>query len=89
MEKRRCELLLPELGMADVPITASTWLTRVGHQVHAGERLLEVLAGDVTIDLPAPASGTLVEQRVAEDDQLQVGQVLGVIIAAEDSLAEI
>lgn len=84
MEKRRCDLILPEMGMASVPITASAWLTRVGHQVHVGERLLEVLAGDVTIDLPAPASGTLVEQCVAEDDGLQVGQVLAVIITAVD-----
>ena len=44
-----------------------------------GERLLEIVAGDATVDLPAPASGVLVEQRVGEDDQLTDGQVAGVI----------
>jgi pyruvate/2-oxoglutarate dehydrogenase complex dihydrolipoamide acyltransferase (E2) component len=38
--------------------------------------LIEVTAGDVTVDLSAPASGLLVEQCVKIDDALTVGQIL-------------
>jgi pyruvate/2-oxoglutarate dehydrogenase complex dihydrolipoamide acyltransferase (E2) component len=51
--------------------------------VAEGDPLLELVAGDVTVDLPAPASGVLAEQFVEEDDPVEVGQVLGVIIAGE------
>ncbi len=72
-------LLLPDLGLGQTPITASVWLSDVGAQVYEGDRLLEVCAGEVTIDLPSPASGVLLEQHVSEDDVLQVGQVLGLV----------
>ncbi len=72
-------LTLPELGAGEMPITASLWLVEVGDEVSEGDRLLEVCFGAVSVDLPAPASGVLVEMLVAEDDVLRVGQGLGVI----------
>ena len=44
-----------------------------------GDRLLEVLAGSVTVDLPAPASGILSELLVSEEDELHVGQILAIV----------
>ncbi len=80
MAPSRHDLVLPDLGFADdVRVTASVWLVLVGRHVIEGERLLEVLAGEVTVDLPAPANGVLVEKCVAEDDPLRTGQRLGVI----------
>ena len=79
----RQPLILPELGMGDAPIVASLWLVDVGTKVSKGDRLLEVLAGVATVDLPSPISGVLVETLVAEDDPLAVGQILGVIAAEE------
>lgn len=79
MSNRCVELLMPDLDLGQTPITASAWLTSVGREVLEGERLLEVAAGEVIVDLPAPANGTLVAQRVAEDDPLEIGQVLAVI----------
>lgn len=76
---QRHYLILPELGIDDVPIVASLWLARPGSRVAAGDPVLEVLAGAVTVDLPAPADGILVETLVAEDEPLQVGQRLAVI----------
>jgi pyruvate/2-oxoglutarate dehydrogenase complex dihydrolipoamide acyltransferase (E2) component len=79
-DKQRHELVLPDLDLGEIPITASVWLVDPGQEVVEGDRLLEVAAGNVTVDLPAPASGILTETLVAEDDQLAVGQVLGVIV---------
>ncbi len=38
---------------------------------------MEVLAGDVTIDLSAPITGIFVEKCVAEDEPVEAGRVLG------------
>jgi 2-oxoisovalerate dehydrogenase E2 component (dihydrolipoyl transacylase) len=75
----RVELLLPDFELANVPMTACSWYARVGQRVVEGDRLLEVLAGDATIDLPSPATGILVERLVEPDDALHVGQRLAVI----------
>jgi 2-oxoglutarate dehydrogenase E2 component (dihydrolipoamide succinyltransferase) len=75
----RIELLLPELGMGAVPLLVGQWLVEAGREVTEGDRLLEIVAGSATVDLPAPASGVLREMLVGEDDRLTVGQVLGVI----------
>jgi pyruvate/2-oxoglutarate dehydrogenase complex dihydrolipoamide acyltransferase (E2) component len=77
------ELRLPVLDLPGVAITASCWHAAVGQRVIEGDRLLEVLAGDAIVDLPAPASGKLVERKVQADDVLHVGQVLAVIEVEE------
>ena len=70
------ELHLPELGLGDVPIVVSNWHAAVGERVVEGDRLIELTAGDVAIDLSAPASGRLVDRCVTIDDRLTTGQVL-------------
>ena len=75
----RHNLILPDLGIDEMPIVASLWLVDPGSRVAAGDPLLEVLAGPATVDLPASADGVLVETLVNEDDSLVVGQRLAVI----------
>lgn len=79
MAAQRHVLILPELGLSGGPIVASLWLVPRGSEVTEGDRVLEVLAGEVTIDLSAPASGTLSEKLVADDEPIVVGQPLAVI----------
>jgi pyruvate/2-oxoglutarate dehydrogenase complex dihydrolipoamide acyltransferase (E2) component len=79
MSPRRVDLLLPDLGLGDTPIIASVWLADIGARVYEGDRLLEVHAGEVTVDLPSPATGILSLQCVAEDEPIAIGQVLGVV----------
>lgn len=75
----RYELTVPELGLGGRPVTVSLWLVELGAEVTEGDRLVELAADSVTVDLPAPANGTLIETLVSEDDTVQSGQVLGVI----------
>ena len=70
------ELCLPDLDLPGAPITVTAWHAKVGQRVVEGDRLIEIVAGDVTVDLSAPATGTLVERRVRIDDHLTIGQVL-------------
>jgi biotin carboxyl carrier protein len=75
----RHELVIPDLDLPGVAILASQWLVELGCNVTEGDRLLEVSVGSLTVDLPAPASGVLCKLLVAEDDELRVGQVVGLI----------
>ena len=70
------ELTLPDLDLPGVPIIVSAWHAKAGQRVIEGERLIEIVAGDVVIDLSAPATGMLVEQCVKIDDQPALGQLL-------------
>jgi 2-oxoglutarate dehydrogenase E2 component (dihydrolipoamide succinyltransferase) len=79
MSNRSHELRLPDLGLDGLTITVSGWLVREGGAVVQGDRLLEVSAGEVTVDLAAPATGVLVQQSVEEDDPVVTGQLLGII----------
>lgn len=64
----RFEMLVPDMGLSDEPMRVTAWLVREGSWVDHDEPVLEVTAGSVVVDLPAPVSGVLVEKRVAEDD---------------------
>lgn len=77
MSNSRCEFVLPDIGLDEHEVRVSVWLVNAGDEVIVGDRLIEVVAGDLTIDLPAPLTGRLVEQCVDEDDMLETGQLLG------------
>jgi pyruvate/2-oxoglutarate dehydrogenase complex dihydrolipoamide acyltransferase (E2) component len=79
----RYELLLPDLGIDDQPITVSSWLVTRGTSVAEGEPVVEVLCGGVTVDLSAARQGVLVEKLVADDEIVTTGQILAIIETAE------
>lgn len=80
----RVELKLPDLGFEPGEVFVSLWLVEAGQPVAVGDRMLEVICGAATVDLPAPASGLLVEQCVCDDEPIAVEQVLGVIEASRE-----
>lgn len=84
MSSERHVLRLPDLGLGQTPVVASLWLVQRGSEVTEGDRVLEVLAGEVTVDLSAPASGILSELLVDDDDPLAIDQPLAVIETRSD-----
>lgn len=82
MPAARHPLTMPDLGLGDAPVTVSQWLVAPGSCVFAGERVVELSSDGVTVDLPAPVEGRLVEIAAAEDDAVKPGDVLGWIEAA-------
>jgi 2-oxoglutarate dehydrogenase E2 component (dihydrolipoamide succinyltransferase) len=70
---------MPQLGETVTEGTITRWLKRVGETVEADEPLFEVSTDKVDSEVPAPASGVLVEIRVPEGDTVAVGTVLAVI----------
>lgn len=73
------EVTLPALGESVTEGTVSRWLKEVGEQVSADEPLVEVSTDKVDTEIPAPASGVLLEIRVPEDEVAAVGSVLAII----------
>src|SRR5579864_4320657 len=75
----QAEIIMPEVGAG--ALVLSFWFAEVGESVFEGDRLVEVLVGGATFDVPAPATGRLAEKRALGNDPLRPGQVLGVIEA--------
>jgi pyruvate/2-oxoglutarate dehydrogenase complex dihydrolipoamide acyltransferase (E2) component len=55
----------------------SNWFVREGGHVEAGETVCEIQIEKVSVDVPAPESGTLVERTVGENEEFRRGDVLG------------
>jgi 2-oxoglutarate dehydrogenase E2 component (dihydrolipoamide succinyltransferase) len=73
------EVVMPRMGETVDEGTVNVWHKAPGDQVTEGEPLLEIGTDKVDTDIPAPASGTLAEIRVAADETVPVGTVLAVI----------
>jgi len=70
----RVQLVAPALGVAGVAL--SLWLVAEGAEVVEGDRVVELVAGGVTVDLGAPVTGRLVRQLVDEDGPVAAGTIL-------------
>jgi 2-oxoglutarate dehydrogenase E2 component (dihydrolipoamide succinyltransferase) len=75
----RTVVRLPELGESVTEGTVTRWLKQVGDEVATDESLLEVSTDKVDTEIPSPASGTLLEIKVNEDETVDVGAELAVI----------
>src|SRR5262252_11226767 len=76
---------MPQLGESVTEGTVTRWLKQVGDRVEADEPLLEVSTDKVDTEIPSPASGTLVEIKVNEDDTAEVGSELAVIAGDDEA----
>ncbi len=74
----KVEVKLPALGDSDATeASVSFWYFDEGEEVCEGDDLLEVLTDKAAFNVPAPASGKLVEASAGEGQAVKVGDVLG------------
>src|SRR5437588_13027672 len=71
------EIRVPSLGESITEATVSKWLKRPGEPVAVDEPIAELETDKVTLEVPAPAAGTLAEILAEEGDSVPVGAVLG------------
>src|SRR5438105_366883 len=76
------DVIMPALGMAQETGKVVRWLKQDGELVAKGEPLLEVETDKVTVEIEAPADGTLGGVRVPEGAAVPVGTVIAVVLAA-------
>jgi 2-oxoglutarate dehydrogenase E2 component (dihydrolipoamide succinyltransferase) len=73
------EIRVPTLGESVTEATVGKWYKKAGDAVAADEVLVELETDKVTLEVPAPAAGTLAEIAVKEGDTVEVGALLGTI----------
>ena len=74
-------VVMPQLGNEILEAQVDSWLKAVGDTVAAGEPLVTITTPKLTMEIEAPASGTLTEIRVLADDIASVGVTLAIITA--------
>ncbi len=72
-------VVMPQLGESVIEGTVGKWLKQVGDDVKLYEPIIEVITDKVTTEIPAPASGTLLQILVGEGTTVNAGTVVGVI----------
>ncbi len=71
------EIKVPSLGELVTEATVAKWLKRPGEAVALDEPVVELETDKVTLEVPAPAAGTIAEILAEEGANLPVGAVLG------------
>jgi 2-oxoglutarate dehydrogenase E2 component (dihydrolipoamide succinyltransferase) len=77
------DVMVPTLGESVTEATVSTWFKKVGDQVSADEMLCELETDKVSVEVPAPASGTLTEILAGEGETVQAGGKLAILSSGE------
>ena len=81
------QIKIPEMGESVTEGTIARWFKQVGDVVAVDETLVEVETDKVTVEIPAPAAGTLSEIAAEEGADVEVGAVIGAITEGESAVA--
>jgi 2-oxoglutarate dehydrogenase E2 component (dihydrolipoamide succinyltransferase) len=73
------EIRVPTLGESVTEATIGKWFKKAGDVVAVDEPLVELETDKVTIEVPAPAAGVLIDVAVKDGDTVAVGARLGAI----------
>src|SRR6204780_4396322 len=73
------EIKVPAMGESVTEATVSRWFKKEGDSVARDEPLLELETDKVTVEVPAPAAGSVESISVQAGTTVQVGAILGAI----------
>ena len=73
------EIKVPTLGESVTEATIGQWFKATGDAVQADEPLVELETDKVTIEVPAPVSGTMGDIVAAEGETVEVGALLAML----------
>jgi 2-oxoglutarate dehydrogenase E2 component (dihydrolipoamide succinyltransferase) len=71
------ELKVPEVGESITEVMIGTWKKREGDAVAADESVVEIESDKATVELPAPAAGTIAKVLKGSGERAVVGEVIG------------
>ncbi len=84
------DVIMPALGVAQETGKVLRWFHAEGAEVEKDSPLMEIETDKVTVEVEAPASGTLAGIRFSEGADVPVGNVVAVILAAgEEAPSEV
>ncbi len=73
------DVMVPTLGESVTEATVATWFKKVGDTVEADEMLCELETDKVSVEVPAPAAGTITEILAEEGATVEAGGKLAVM----------
>ena len=79
------ELKMPKMGESITEGTIINWLVNEGDTFDEGDIILEVATDKIDNEVPAPASGTMVETKFQAKDVVKVGEVIAILEVSEES----
>ena len=77
---QRHEVRVPDTVSSGSDARAATWMVELGEEFSAGDRLLDLEVDGATVRVVSPAAGKLAEIWVEEDDAVEPGQLLAVVV---------
>ncbi len=77
------ELIVPEVGESITEVAIGRWLKKTGERVSKDDPIVEIETDKVTLELPAPADGTIGELLKKQGDEAVVGETIGYMEAGE------
>ncbi|MDW3183028.1 2-oxoglutarate dehydrogenase complex dihydrolipoyllysine-residue succinyltransferase [Roseobacter sp.] len=80
------DVMVPTLGESVTEATVSTWFKSVGDSVAADEMLCELETDKVSVEVPAPAAGTLTEILAPEGTTVEASAKLAVMTPGEGAV---
>ena len=70
------EFKLPDIGEGIAEGEIVQWLVAEGDVVEEHQPVVEVMTDKATVEVPAPAAGTIVKHLAGEGDTVPVGDVI-------------
>src|SRR5258707_9048687 len=71
------ELKVPPVGESITEVQIGDWLKAEGESVSRDEILVKIETDKVTVELPAPTTGTITQIKAKKGAVAQVGEVIG------------
>src|SRR5258706_5405378 len=71
------ELKVPPVGESITEVQIGDWLKAEGESVSRDEIIVKIETDKVTVDLPAPVTGTITQIKAKKGAVAQVGEVIG------------
>lgn len=81
--------IMPKVDMDQEKATIISWLKKEGDLITLDETVLVVETEKVAIDVPAPATGTLVGIRFKDGDVVPIAQVIAYVLQKGESIKDI
>jgi pyruvate dehydrogenase E2 component (dihydrolipoamide acetyltransferase) len=82
------EVIMPALGMAQETGKLLRWIKNEGDAVTKGEPLMEIETDKVSVEIEAPADGTLAGISAAEGEDVPVGRAIAYVLAQGEDLPQ-
>jgi 2-oxoglutarate dehydrogenase E2 component (dihydrolipoamide succinyltransferase) len=85
----KIEMIMPQMGESVAEATILKWHKGVGDEVKLDESILEISTDKVDSEIPAPASGVIVELKAQEGETVAVKTVIAIIESDKSAVGEI